>query len=91
MSLVIATIGVLILLIGIGMTYVPYVILRRGSFWRYLATLASLIPLMIYVSLSNAPSILKTVFGASETWKRTPKTQPLLDVLPATDQLNEAG
>ena len=87
----IATIGVLILLIGIGMTYVPYVILRRGSFWRYLATLASLIPLMIYVSLSNAPSILKTVFGASETWKRTPKTQPLLDVLPATDQLNEAG
>ncbi len=46
---------------------------------------------MIYVSLSNSPSILKTVFGASETWKRTPKTQPVLDVLPATDQLNEAG
>jgi hypothetical protein len=71
------------------MTLVPYVILRRGSFWRYLATLASLTPLMIYVSISNAPSILKTVFGATETWKRTPKAPPLADVSPATDQLNE--
>jgi hypothetical protein len=87
----IGTITALVLIIGIGMTLVPYVILRRGSFWRYLATLASLIPLMIYVSLSNAPSILKTVFGASETWKRTPKTTPFLESLPATDQLNEAG
>ena len=87
----IGTITALVLIIGVGMTLVPYVILRRGSFWRYLATLASLIPLMIYVSLSNAPSILKTVFGASETWKRTPKTTPFLEGLPATDQLNEAG
>jgi cellulose synthase/poly-beta-1,6-N-acetylglucosamine synthase-like glycosyltransferase len=87
----IGTITALVLIIGVGMTLVPYVILRRGSFWRYLATLASLIPLMIYVSLSNAPSILKTVFGASETWKRTPKTTPFLEGLPAADQLNEAG
>ena len=79
---VIATIAVLILFIGIGMTLVPYVILRRGSFWRYLATLASLIPLMIYVSLSNAPSILKTVFGASETGNaRRRRRRP--DVLPS--------
>ncbi len=85
---IIATIGALILIIGVGMTLVPYIILRRGSLWRYLATLASLIPLMIYVSLSNAPSILKTVFGASGTWKRTPKTQPLANVS-AADQLNE--
>jgi cellulose synthase/poly-beta-1,6-N-acetylglucosamine synthase-like glycosyltransferase len=87
---IIATIAALIMVIGIGMTLVPYIILRRGSFWRYLATLASLVPLLIYVSLSNAPSILKTVFGATGTWKRTPKTRPLLDVLPATDRFNEA-
>ncbi|MGH6796447.1 MAG: glycosyltransferase, partial [Methylocella sp.] len=68
-----ATVAAFVLTIGIGMTLVPYVILRRGSLWRYLATLASLIPLMIYVSISNAPSILKTVFGETETWKRTPK------------------
>ncbi|HEV2040959.1 MAG TPA: glycosyltransferase family 2 protein, partial [Casimicrobiaceae bacterium] len=66
---VIATIAAMILIIGIGMTLMPYIILRRGSLWRYLATLASLTPLMIYVSVSNAPSILKTVFGATETWK----------------------
>jgi cellulose synthase/poly-beta-1,6-N-acetylglucosamine synthase-like glycosyltransferase len=88
---VLSAIGALILFIGVGMTLVPYVILGRGSLWRYLATLASLIPLMIYVSLSNAPSILKTVFGASETWKRTPKTRHILDVLPVAEQLNEAG
>ena len=41
---------------------------------RYVATLASLTPLMIFVSLSNAPSILKTVFGAADTWTRTPKS-----------------
>jgi cellulose synthase/poly-beta-1,6-N-acetylglucosamine synthase-like glycosyltransferase len=86
---VIATISVLVLIIGIGMTLVPYIILRRGSLWRYLATLASLIPLLIYVSVSNAPSILKTVFGAAGTWKRTPKTQPHAGVSPATDRLNE--
>jgi cellulose synthase/poly-beta-1,6-N-acetylglucosamine synthase-like glycosyltransferase len=88
---IIETIAALILVVGIGMTFVPYVILRRGSVWRYLATLGSLVPLMIYLSVSNAPSILKTVFGASETWKRTPKTTPFLEVLPAAEQqLNEA-
>jgi hypothetical protein len=50
---------------------------------RYAATLASLTPLMIYVSVSNAPSILRTVFGATETWKRTPKTGSVPD-LPAS-------
>jgi cellulose synthase/poly-beta-1,6-N-acetylglucosamine synthase-like glycosyltransferase len=86
---VIATIAALVLIIGIGMTLVPYIILRRGSLWRYLGTLASLIPLLFYVSVSNAPSILKTVFGAAGTWKRTPKTQPHAGVSPATDRLNE--
>jgi cellulose synthase/poly-beta-1,6-N-acetylglucosamine synthase-like glycosyltransferase len=85
----VATIAASILVIGVGLTLMPYVILRRGSSWRYMATLASLIPLMVYISLSNAPSIMKTVFGASETWKRTPKTRQVPDILPATDQLNE--
>jgi hypothetical protein len=71
------------------MTLMPYIVLRRGSLWRYLATLASLIPLMIYVSISNAPSILKTTFGANETWKRTPKAPPLAGASPAPDRLNE--
>jgi cellulose synthase/poly-beta-1,6-N-acetylglucosamine synthase-like glycosyltransferase len=88
---VIATAAASILTIGVGLTLMPYLILRRGSLWRYFATLASLIPLMLYVSLSNAPSILKTVLGASDSWKRTPKTRHVSDVLPATDRLNEAS
>jgi hypothetical protein len=38
-------------------------------------TLASLPPLMIFVSVTNAPSILKTLFGRREHFKRTPKTK----------------
>ena len=36
-------------------------------------TLASVPPLMVYVSVSNAPAILKTFFGRREQFKRTPK------------------
>lgn len=79
LTIVLASIGV----IGVGLTLVPYLVLKRGSLLRYAATLASLTPLMIYVSVSNAPSILRTVFGATETWKRTPKTGSVPD-LPAS-------
>ncbi len=70
-------VAALIAIIAVGMTLTPYLILRRGSFSRYVATVASLTPLMIFVSLSNAPSILKTVFGAADTWTRTPKSVSL--------------
>lgn len=63
--------------VAVGMTLAPYLTLRRGSPWRFFATIVSLTPLMIYVSVSNAPSILRTVFGATETWKRTPKTRQM--------------
>jgi cellulose synthase/poly-beta-1,6-N-acetylglucosamine synthase-like glycosyltransferase len=86
----IAAAAAIILSVGIGLTLMPYLILRRGPLWRYFATLASLIPLIIYVSLSNAPSIMKTVLGANESWKRTPKTRHASDILPAADGLNEA-
>lgn len=86
---VITSIAIAVLMIGVGLTLVPYLILRRGSLRRYLATLASLVPLMIYLSVFNAPSILKTMFGANDTWKRTPKAPSIPDGLPATDRLNE--
>jgi cellulose synthase/poly-beta-1,6-N-acetylglucosamine synthase-like glycosyltransferase len=77
----------IILVIAIALTLVPYLVLRRGSLLHYFATLGSLVPLMIYVSLSNAPAILGTVFGATETWKRTPKAPaaPELDLAPTED------
>ena len=68
--------GTLIFVVAIGMTVTPYFLLKRGSLWDYVKTLASVPPLMVYVSVSNAPSILKTVFGRREQFKRTPKVRP---------------
>lgn len=80
---IIAVIFALVAIVGVGMTLLPYLVLRRGSLSLYLATLASLTPLMIYVSVANAPAILKTVFGATATWHRTPKA-PTVPDLPAS-------
>lgn len=83
---VIDLIAVLLAMVAVGMTLTPYVILQRGSVSRYLATVASLTPLMIFLSLSNAPSILKTVFGAADSWTRTPKAVAIPIVAP-TDRI----
>jgi cellulose synthase/poly-beta-1,6-N-acetylglucosamine synthase-like glycosyltransferase len=69
-------VATLILLVAVGMSLVPYIVLRRGSLVQYVVTLASIPPLMVYVSVSNAPSILKTLFGRREQFKRTPKSRP---------------
>jgi cellulose synthase/poly-beta-1,6-N-acetylglucosamine synthase-like glycosyltransferase len=66
----------LILLVSVGMSFVPYMVLRRGTLAQYAVTLALTPPLMVYVSVSNAPSILKTLFGRHEQFKRTPKSRP---------------
>ena len=82
---VIDLIAVLMAMVAIGMTLTPYVILRRGSLSRYVATVASLTPLMIFISLSNAPSILKTVFGAEDSWTRTPKAIEIAPIAAPAD------
>ncbi|MGB8279175.1 MAG: glycosyltransferase [Methylovirgula sp.] len=68
--------AILITVVAVGMTSTPYFLLRRGTLLEYVKTLASVPPLMVYVSVSNAPSILKTVFGRREHFKRTPKARP---------------
>ncbi len=65
----------LVLLVSIGMSLVPYFVLRRGTLLQYALTLAAVPPLMIYISVSNAPSMLRTLFGRREQFKRTPKTR----------------
>jgi cellulose synthase/poly-beta-1,6-N-acetylglucosamine synthase-like glycosyltransferase len=66
----------LVLLVSVGMSLVPYVVLRRGTLLQYAITLASIPPLMIYLSVSNAPSILKTLlWRRRQQFKRTPKTR----------------
>jgi cellulose synthase/poly-beta-1,6-N-acetylglucosamine synthase-like glycosyltransferase len=71
---IIGLLVLLIFLVAIGMTLMPYMILRRGSLKEYLITAASLTPLMIYISVSNTPKILQTAFGRREHFKRTPKS-----------------
>jgi cellulose synthase/poly-beta-1,6-N-acetylglucosamine synthase-like glycosyltransferase len=68
--------AILIVIVAVGMTSTPYFLLKRGTLLEYLKTIASVPPLMVYVSVSNAPSILKTVFGRREHFKRTPKARP---------------
>jgi cellulose synthase/poly-beta-1,6-N-acetylglucosamine synthase-like glycosyltransferase len=70
-----AVVITLIVIIAVGMTLMPYLMLRRGSLWQYMVTVSTVTPMLVYVSLSNAPSILKTVFGHSEDFKRTPKSR----------------
>ncbi len=67
---------VMIVCVAIGLTLMPYVVLKRGSLKNYAATAALLTPLMIYVSVSNTPKILQTAFGRREEFKRTPKSTP---------------
>ena len=73
------------LVIVLGLTLLPYIALKRGPLWRYMATVALVPPAMIFISLSNAPSILKTAFGRSESFKRTPKSLKARSEAPARD------
>jgi cellulose synthase/poly-beta-1,6-N-acetylglucosamine synthase-like glycosyltransferase len=78
-------IGVLIVIIAIGLTLVPFVTLKRGSVWRYIATVFLVPPAMVFISLSNAPAIVKTMFGGNESFKRTPKSAKAIGETPARD------
>lgn len=79
------TVGLLAAAVALGMTLLPYIALRRGPVWRYVATMVLLPPAMIFISLSNAPSILKTMFGRRESFKRTPKSVKARQEAPARD------
>ena len=75
----------LVLVVALGMTLMPYITLRRGPVWRYFATVLMLPPAMIFISLSNAPSILSTLFGRRESFKRTPKSEKARQEAPVRD------
>ena len=78
-------IGSLILVIVVGLTLVPFLSLRRGPLWRYVATVVLVPMAMVFISLSNAPSIVKTVFGRNESFKRTPKSARAIGEAPGRD------
>ena len=78
-------IGGLIVIIAVGLTLVPFITLKRGSFWRYIATVLLVPPAMVFISLSNAPAIVRTLFGADESFKRTPKSVKAVGEAPTRD------
>lgn len=71
------TIFVLFFPVVIGMTLPPYLELKRGGIGRYILTVCSLPPLILYLSVANARPIVAAFLGRGEVFKRTPK--PLRD------------
>ena len=66
-------IGLMTLMVVIGITLMPYLVLKRGSVADYFKTMASVPPLMIYLAFANGAKILQTLRGRKSTFKRTPK------------------
>ena len=66
-------IGLMTLMVVIGITLMPYLVLKRGSLADYFKTMASVPPLMIYLAFANGAKILQTLRGRKSTFKRTPK------------------
>ena len=66
-------IGLMTLMVVIGITLMPYLVLKRGSVTDYFKTMASVPPLMIYLAFANGAKILQTLRGRKSTFKRTPK------------------
>jgi cellulose synthase/poly-beta-1,6-N-acetylglucosamine synthase-like glycosyltransferase len=73
-----ATIFVLFFPVVVGMTLPPYLELKRGGLGRYILTVCSLPPLILYLSVANARPIVAAFLGRGEVFKRTPK--PLGDL-----------
>jgi cellulose synthase/poly-beta-1,6-N-acetylglucosamine synthase-like glycosyltransferase len=70
---VFATILILFFPVVVGMTLPPYLELRRGSIGRYVLTVCSLPPLILFLSVANARPIIAAFLGREEVFKRTPK------------------
>ena len=68
-----AIVALLIVLVLLGMTLLPYLALRRGGLLAYAGTVASLPLLLIYLSFANTLPMVAAFFGRRESFKRTPK------------------
>jgi cellulose synthase/poly-beta-1,6-N-acetylglucosamine synthase-like glycosyltransferase len=59
----------------LGMTLPPYLALKRGTLVDYFKTMASVPPLMMYLSFSNGAKVVQTLCGRKSPFKRTPKIE----------------
>lgn len=61
----------------VGMTLPPYVALRRGGAGRYLAALAAVPALVVFLAFANAEAIFSGFLGGGDAFHRTPKAAVL--------------
>jgi len=59
--------------LAVGMTLPPYIALRRGGAGPYLAALAAVPALVVFLGFTNAKAILAGFLGRDEAFHRTPK------------------
>jgi cellulose synthase/poly-beta-1,6-N-acetylglucosamine synthase-like glycosyltransferase len=71
----IAIILCLTVLVTLGMTLPPYIVLKRGPISRYAQTVLLLPLLIVYLAGANAPKMIQTWRGRTEMFKRTPKLE----------------
>jgi cellulose synthase/poly-beta-1,6-N-acetylglucosamine synthase-like glycosyltransferase len=57
----------------VGMTYPGYRLLGRGGLGGYLACIASLPPLYIYLAFANTKGVIEALAGRATAFARTPK------------------
>lgn len=75
--------GVMVLVLSVSMTWLPYRELRRGGVGRFLLSLAAVPPLVIFLSFSNSKAIVTGFLGREDIFHRTPKLAPALDLAKA--------
>lgn len=68
-----AATGLFAVAVLVGMTLPPYVALRRGRAGRYIADLATVPVLVIFLAFANAEAILSGFLGREDAFHRTPK------------------
>jgi cellulose synthase/poly-beta-1,6-N-acetylglucosamine synthase-like glycosyltransferase len=65
--------------LAVGMTLPPYIALRRGGAGAYVAALAAVPTLVLFLGFANAKAILAGFLGRDEAFHRTPKRAAVLD------------
>jgi cellulose synthase/poly-beta-1,6-N-acetylglucosamine synthase-like glycosyltransferase len=71
--------AVLAVALAVGMTLPPYLALRRGGAGRYMADLAAVPALVVFLAFANTKAILAGFLGRKDAFHRTPKRAAVLD------------
>jgi hypothetical protein len=71
--------GLFAIALAVGMTLPPYAALQRGGAGRYLADLATVPALVVFLAFANTKAILAGFLGGGDAFHRTPKRAAVVD------------